>query len=243
MRNKKNTILVIDDDSLTYRILNIALDKNEFKVVECAKGKDAVALCVSLKPDILLLSMQIPDMSGKDIITSIKDWSQVPIIIVTEQDSNKEVIDGLNMGADDYVFKPFNTDVLRARINASLRKSAVLEAGEPELINGPLRIDLVRHKVFLDDQLISFTPKEYNLLRYFILHCGKILGHRDILRNVWGKAHSSDTQYLRVFIGQIREKIERDPTNPTIITTEMGIGYRMEFISVNSNVSESETKI
>ncbi len=122
---------------MTYRILDIALDKNEFKVVECTKGKDAVALCVSLKPDILLLSMQIPDMSGKDIITSIKDWSQVPIIIVTEQDSNKEVIDGLNMGADDYVFKPFNTDVLRARINVSLRKSAVLEAGEPEL-NLPL---------------------------------------------------------------------------------------------------------
>jgi two-component system KDP operon response regulator KdpE len=188
---------------------------------------------VSISPDIILIDFDMPDMKGKEVIRSIREWSQTPVIIVSSSKTNENIIEGLNYGADDYVTKPFNADVLRARINATLRKSIVKDVGEPELSNGPLRIDLVRHEVFLDEKLISFTPKEYSLLRYFIVHCGKMLGHRDILNEVWGAGHSDDTQYLRVFIGQIREKIEDDPTNPTIIKTELGIGYRMEFLPDN----------
>ncbi len=230
VHKKKNTILVVDHDPQTYKILDIVLDKNDFEVVECLSGAQAIRLCVSISPDIILLDFDMPDMKGKDIIKSIREWSQTPVIIVSSRKADDDVIHGLNYGADDYVIKPFNTDVLRARINASLRKSAVHEVGESVLSNGPLRIDLVRHEVFLDEKLISFTPKEYGLLRYFIINCGKMLGHRDILNEVWGAGHSDDTQYLRVFIGQIREKIEDDPANPVIIKTELGIGYRMEFL-------------
>ncbi|MDP2206799.1 MAG: response regulator transcription factor, partial [Alphaproteobacteria bacterium] len=133
-----------------------------------------------------------------------------------------------NLGADDYVTKPFNSSVLEARINACLRKGAIQETGEPSLVNGLLRMDLVRHQVYLDETLIALTPKEYNLLRYLMIHRGKMLTQKQILTEVWGPAHSDDSQYLRVFIGQIRAKIEKDPANPVVITTEPGVGYRME---------------
>ena len=231
MRKKKNTILVVDSEPLTYKILDIVLDREDFDVVECLSGRQAIQLCVSIKPDIVLLDLDMPDMSGQQIITAIREWSHMPFIIISARKTDDDVIRGLDLGADDYVIKPFNTDVLRARISASLRKTVIQENGEPELRNGNLRMDLVRHAVFLDDKPIPFTPKEYSLLRFFITNCGKMLGHREILNEVWGGAHSEDTQYLRVFIGQIREKIEKDPANPVIITTEPGIGYRMEFIN------------
>jgi two-component system KDP operon response regulator KdpE len=229
-QKNKNVILVVDHDPQTFKILDIVLDKYDFEVIECQSGAQAIRLCVSISPDIILLDFDMPDMKGKDIIAAIREWTQTPVIIVSSRKANEDIVQGLNYGADDYVIKPFNADVLRARINASLRKSVVHEAGEPVLSNGPLCIDLVRHEVFLDQKLIPFTPKEYGLLRYFMTHCGKMLGHRDILHEVWGAGHSNDTQYLRVFIGQIREKIEVDPANPVIIKTELGIGYRMEFL-------------
>jgi two-component system KDP operon response regulator KdpE len=236
----KNTILVVDSEPQTFKILNLVLDADEFRVEECPSGKHILRMCVTLQPDIILLDVNLPDIAGLEIIRSIREWSKVPIIILSTHMTNKDVIDGLNSGADDYVLKPFNADVLRARIYASLRKSATQEAGAPELVNGPLRVDLVRHQIYLDDELIAFTPKEYNLLRYFITHCGKMLSHRDILQEVWGKAHSADTQYLRVFIGQIRKKIEKNPSVSTIITTEPGIGYRMELLQAVTLVNMAE---
>lgn len=240
VRKKKNIVLVVDKDPLTYKILDIILDKSEFEVVECQSGKQAVQLCVSIKPDIMLLSLSLPDMKSEDIIKAVREWSQMPVIIVSSQAANGKVIKGLEMGADDYVIKPFNSDVLRARINASLRKSAVLETGEPELSNGPLRMDLVRHRVFLGDELIALTPKEYNLLRFFISNCGKMLSHREILHEVWGPAHSDNKQYLRVFVGQLRKKIEINPAMSAIITTELGIGYRMEFLQDSPRNEQGE---
>jgi len=230
MNTKKNTILVVDTDLQTQKMLSLILDTPSFKVVGCETGKQAIQFCVSSKPDLVLLALNLPDMEGKNVITDIRSWSQTPIIVLSENSANENVITALNMGADDYVVKPFNVDVLYARINASLRKSAIQETGEPELCNGPLRMDLVRHEVFLDDQLLAFTPKEYNLLRYFIVHSGKMLTHRQILTEVWGAAHSDDTQYLRVFISQLREKIEINPALPKLITTEAGIGYRMDIV-------------
>jgi two-component system, OmpR family, KDP operon response regulator KdpE len=228
MNIKKNTILVVDTDPQTQKMLSLILDTPIFKVVGCETGKQGVQFCVSSKPDLVLLALNLPDMEGKNVITDIREWSQIPIIVLSENAADENVIIALNMGADDYVVKPFNVDVLYARINASLRKSAIQETGEPELNNGPLRMDLVRHEVFLNDQLLAFTPKEYNLLRYFIINQGKMLTHKQILNEVWGPAHKDDTQYLRVFIGQLREKIEAIPSAPKLITTEAGIGYRME---------------
>ena len=215
-------------------MIKLVLDEADFKLVDCLTGKQAERLVASMKPDLVLLDLNLRDMEGSDIITAIRGWSEIPIIILSARAQDRDVVAALDIGADDYVIKPYSADILLARINASLRLSAVKETGEPELVNGPLRIDLVRHEVFLDNELIAFTPKEYNLLRYFIIHRGKMLSHRELLKSVWGDAHAEDTQYLRVFIGQIREKIEKDPSVPIRIITEAGIGYRMEIAEIVS---------
>jgi two-component system KDP operon response regulator KdpE len=211
-------------------MLGILLDVENFKIVESVTGKQAIRMCVSTKPDLILLDLGLPDMDGKEVITAIREWSQVPIIILTVRSADEEIAAALNLGANDYVTKPFNIDVLLARINASLRASAVRENGDPELQNGELRMDLVRHEVFMNDVMLPFTPKEYDLLRFFMTNRSKMLTHKEILRAVWGAAHSDDTTYLRVYIGQIREKIEANPAAPIYITTEQGIGYRMEIV-------------
>lgn len=228
MNTKKNTILVIDTDPKTQKILSLVLDTPDFKIMGCETGKQGVQFCISCKPDLVLLALNLPDMEGIDVITTIREWSQIPIIVLSENTADTNVVTALNMGADDYVAKPFNVDVLYARMTAALRKCAVHQAGEPELENGPLRMDLVRHEVFLHNELVSLTPKAYNLLRYLIIHRGKVLTHKQLLQEVWGPAHSEDTQYLRVFIGQLREKIEECPRTPKVITTEASVGYRME---------------
>ena len=213
-------------------MLGIVLDEVDFKLVSCLRGKQATRLAISTKPDLVLLDLNLPDMEGGDVITALREWSEVPIIILSARAQDDDVIKALNMGADDYVIKPFSANVLLARINASLRSSAIRETGDPELINGPLRIDLVRHEVFLDDKLVAFTPKEYNLLRYFIIHRGKMLSHREILKAVWGDAHTDDIQYLRVFVSQVRDKIDQKSPIPSLIVTEAGIGYRMEIAAI-----------
>lgn len=228
MHEKKNTILVVDDEPQIQKMLGILLDAGNFKIIESLTGKQAIRMAVSVKPDLVLLDLGLPDMDGKDVITTIREWSQVPIIVLSACSLDAEITNALNMGANDYVTKPFNVEVLLARINASLRSSAVRETGEAELCNGSLKMDLVRHEVFLNGQITPFTPKEYDLLRHFMVNRGKMLTHKEILKTVWGTAHSDDTTYLRVYIGQIREKIEADPAHPTFISTEPGVGYRME---------------
>lgn len=232
MNKKKNLLLIADRDKTSQKMLSILLDETEFKLVDCTTGKQAIQVCVSMRPDLILLDPDLPDMNGPELIEALREWSTIPIIILSLNTDNDAIISCLNAGANDYVFKPFNADVLRARINVALRSSAIQEAGEPELKNGPLRMDLVRHEVFLNEEPIALTPKEYNLLRYFIIHRGKMLPHREILKAVWGDAHTEDTQYLRVFVGQIREKIEKDPSIPIYIVTEAGIGYRMEIAEI-----------
>jgi len=230
MADKKNTILVVDDEPHIQKMLGILLDVEDFRIAESTSGKQAIRMCASVKPDLMLLDLGLPDMDGKEVISAVREWSQVPIIVLSVSSSDDEITMALNMGANDYVTKPFNIGVLMARINAALRSSAVQETGEPELCNGPLRMDLVRHEVFLHDKLQAFTPKEYDLLRHFMVNRGKMLTHKEILKKVWGAAHAEDTTYLRVYIGQIRGKIEENPAAPVLITTEPGIGYRMEVV-------------
>ena len=178
----------------------------------------------------MILDLELPDMSSKDIIKAIREWSTIPFIIVAASQESEDIVHSLDNGANDYVMKPFDSDVLRARINVCLRNHAIQETGDSEITNGPLRIDLVRHEVYMGEKMIAFTPKEYKLLRYLIVHRGKMLSHRQILKEVWGPAHSEDIQYLRVFIGQIRDKIEENSSISNLIKTELGIGYRMEYL-------------
>ncbi len=228
MHEKKNTILIVDDEEEIRKMLNIFLDTVDFKVVESDSGKQAIRMATSVKPDLILLDLGLPDMDGKEVVQHLREWSQVPIVVLTVRSDDAEVVSALNLGADDYITKPFSADVLLARIHANLRKATVREVGEPDIVNGPIRMDLVRHEVYIDGEKVSFTPKEYDLLRYFITNRGRMLTHKQVLKEVWGPAHIEDTQYLRVYIGQVREKLETVPGLGKLIVSEAGIGYRMD---------------
>ena len=229
MSEKKGTILVVDDEPQLRKLMTITLESEGFKVVDSDCGKQAVRLASSVKPELVVLDLGLPDIDGKEVITSLREWTQLPIIICSVRNEDDEVIQALNLGADDYITKPFNPEVLIARVNANLRKAITKEVGEPTLSNGKIKMDLVRHEVFLNDNKITFSPKEYDLLRYFMTNRGKMLTHKQILKEVWGPAHSDNTQYLRVYVGQIREKLnDNEIKDEEYITTEPGIGYRME---------------
>ncbi len=235
MTQKKNTILIVEDDPAIRKLFSISLEAaGGYKTVECDSGRESLRLAASTRPQLILLDLGLPDMDGKEVIHSVREWSQVPIIVCSVRSGDDEVVRALDLGADDYVTKPFNPEVLLARIQANLRKAATQEAGEPELDNGRIRMDLIRHEVFVDGEKTTFTPKEYDLLRYFLINRGKMLTHRQILKDVWGPAHADNMQYLRVYVRQLREKIEADPAAPLYITTEPGIGYRMETAALPS---------
>lgn len=239
MNQKRNTILIIEDELPLRKLLTITLESRDYKVVDADKGREGARLSASVKPELVLLDLGLPDIDGKEVISLIRGWSQVPIIVCSVRNDDREIIEALELGADDYVTKPFNPDLLLARIYANLRKSVTQEAGEPELTNGGIRMDLVRHEVFLDDVKTTFTPKEYALLRYFMMNCGKMLTHKQLLKDIWGPAHSEDMQYLRVYISQLREKIESKDTALSYITTEPGIGYRMEIIAPTAYIANA----
>ncbi|NBO17760.1 MAG: response regulator [Proteobacteria bacterium] len=228
MSDKKSTILVVEDEQAIRKLYNISLESVGYRIVECDNGREGSRLAASLKPELILLDLGLPDIDGKEVIKSVRQWSQMPIIVCSVRNDDREIVEALDPGADDYVIKPFNPDVLLARIHANLRKAATQQAGEPDLSNGRIRMDLVRHEVWIDEQKVTFTPKEYELLRYFMVNRGKMLTHRQVLAEVWGVAHTENMQYLRVYVGQLREKIEPTPSMPDYIITEPGIGYRME---------------
>ena len=229
MLNERIRILIVEDDEQIRKMVTVFLeDEPDFRVEESDGGKQALRMCASLKPDLVLLDLGLPDMDGKDVIAQLRTWSQTPIIVLSARDEDEEVVAALNLGADDYICKPFSAEVMVARVYAGLRKATIREAGEPTLRNGPLRMDLVRHEVFCNDEKIALTPKEYDLLRYLMVNRGKMLTHRQILGEVWGTAHRDDTQYLRVYIGQLREKLEEYAPLNDLIVTEPGVGYRME---------------
>jgi two-component system KDP operon response regulator KdpE len=242
MQDKRNTVLVVDSDPQFQKLTSAILDPAHFRIVECGTGREATRPSILNEIDLVLLDLTLADMEGKDVITAIRRYSQKPIIILSTRGGDEDIITALNAGADDYVVRPFNTDVLLARIYAALRKFAVKESGVPEIKNGPLRMDLVRHKVFLNDKQLGLTPKEYNLLRYFITHRGKMLTHRQILQEVWGIAHGEDMQYLRVYVGQVRAKIGKHPSMPVFIVNEPGVGYRMEVCEIAAPRQLSELR-
>lgn len=230
MLEKKNTILIVDDELQIRKMLNIFLEASDFNIEESNSGKQAVRMSTSVKPDLILLDLGLPDMDGKEVIAQIRQWSQIPIVVLSVRSEDNEIVSALDAGADDYIIKPFNADVLIARIKANLRKSIVKKGGEPQLVNGDVRMDLVRHEAFLNNERIALTPKEYELLRYFMINRGRMLTHKQILNEIWGPAHGEQTQYLRVYVGQVRGKLEQDSANPKLIVTEPGVGYRMEVV-------------
>ncbi len=231
MSETTHKILIVDDEDQIRSMLDILLTVEDFEVLQAANGKEALRSAISHKPDLVLLDLGLPDMDGKDIIAALRQWSNTPIIVLTARSEDDQAVQSLNLGADDYVTKPFRAEVLLARINANLREGTAAKVSEDLLANGPISIDLSRHEVRVNGKLTPFTPKEYDLLRLFIVNRGKILTHKQILKDVWGPSHVDDTQYLRVYIGQVRDKLEAAGGYGSSIVSEARIGYRMDVLT------------
>jgi two-component system KDP operon response regulator KdpE len=241
MKQKKSTILIAENEPQTRKLLRSALEEHGYKTITVESGKEAIRLTASVKPDLLLLDTELSDMDGNSVLRSIREWSQIPIIVCSVHDEDSRIIESFKLGADDYITKPFNPDILLVHINANMRKLASAEAGEPMLVNGDISMDLVRHEVFIKGEKCYMTPKEYELLRYFMVNKRKMLTHRQILKNVWGSTHVEDMQYLRVYISQLRSKIEQDPYKSNYIVTHHGIGYMMESHDPPESPGQGET--
>jgi two-component system KDP operon response regulator KdpE len=225
--NSNLKVLVIDDEPQIRRLIKVSLEGHGFRVIEAANGKDGIDQVLGSKPDIIILDLGLPDIDGKEVIRTVREWSTIPIIILSARDQEMEKIAALDMGANDYLTKPFGVGELMARIRVCLR-SMVSGSDESQLHCGDLVIDLAKHQVMLSGNEIKLTPTQYDLLKVLAQNAGKVLTHRQLLKKVWG-TESDDTQYIRVYIGQLRRKIEADPSRPKYLITESGIGYRLTY--------------
>lgn len=219
-------VLVVDDEMQIRRFLRISLEANGYHVHETATGEDAIVKMAQLRPDLVILDMGLPDMDGLDVLKRLREWTQTPVIILSVRDSDRDKVAALDAGADDYLTKPFSLEELMARIRVAQRH-AQPEQDEAIFKVGRLQVDLTRRLVTVNGEPVKLTPTEYALLRLLIQHAGKVLTHRQILREVWGPEYVTETHYLRVYFAQLRQKIEEDPALPRIILTEPGVGYRL----------------
>ena len=220
-------VLIVDDEPQIQRFLKVALVAAGYGVLTAERGSDALRLAANVNPDIILLDLGLPDMDGKDALRSIRQFSNAPVIVVSARDREAEKIEALDLGADDYVEKPFAIGELLARLRAAQRHAAKDARPVSRVEIDGLLIDAEKRLVSRDGAPIKLTPKEFDLLAHLAKFAGRVVTHKQILSAVWGPAHTDDTQYLRVFIGQLRAKIERDPSNPSLIKTEPGVGYRL----------------
>jgi two-component system KDP operon response regulator KdpE len=218
-------ILVIDDEIQIRKLLNITLQSNNYKVLEAENAKTGIAMAVNHNPDMILLDIGLPDENGHEVLKKLREWYNKPIIILSVQSSEDDIVTALDNGANDYLVKPFRTGELLARIRSALRSNTGEET-KPVIICNDLEIDLTAHTVRKNGNLIKLTLTEYNLLALFAVNEGKVLTHQYILRQIWGPGYISQSQYLRVYIAQLRKKIENDPNQPEVILTESGVGYR-----------------
>lgn len=220
-------ILIVDDEPQIRRFLRTSLAAHGYTILEAAGGQEALSSAASDRPDVAILDLGLPDMDGMEIIRRIREWSQLPIIVLSVRGREADKIAALDAGADDYITKPFSMGELMARIRAALRNRLADEVQEPVFRCGGLEIDLARRQVKVDDREIKLTPNEYELLRVLVTHAGKVVTHQHLLREVWGPADVDQTHYVRVYVGQLRQKIEADPSQPKFILTEPGVGYRL----------------
>jgi two-component system KDP operon response regulator KdpE len=222
-------ILVVDDEPQIGRLLKTSLGARGYQVAVASDGQAALDMAASWRPDLILLDLGLPLIDGLEVCRQVRAWSQAPIIVLTVRDAEQDKVAALDLGADDYLTKPFGTDELLARIRVALRHAARLSVTEEPVRHfGDLTIDLARRLVLVRGQEVHLTPKEYELLRVFALQAGKVLTHRTLLRAVWGGAYEQDVPTLRVFVTQLRRKIEADPAHPAYILTEPGVGYRFQ---------------
>jgi two-component system, OmpR family, KDP operon response regulator KdpE len=220
-------VLIVDDEPQIRRFLRASLGARQFVIIEAATGQEAILQATEQKPDILVLDLGLPDMDGLEVIRRVREWSQVPIIILSVRDREADKIAALDAGADDYVTKPFGMGELLARIRAALRHRLADQVAEPVFRSGGLIVDLAKRQVSVDGREVRLTPNEYDLLRVLVVNAGKVVTHQHLLREVWGPSETDQTHYVRVYVGQLRQKIEADSSRPQYILTEPGVGYRL----------------
>ena len=223
--NVSDTILIIDDEVQILRLLEITLSSNGFKVSEAVTGKDGLIAAATHHPSLIILDLGLPDIDGIEILKKIREWYQKPIIILSVKNSEDDIINALDNGANDFLTKPFRTGELLARIRVALKNSQGSEI-KPSLMFGTLSIDLANHIARKNDEILKLTSTEFSLLALLAKNSGRVLTHQSILKEIWGFGYIGQTQYLRVFVAQLRKKIEEDPSKPKLLITESGIGYR-----------------
>ena len=221
-------ILVVDDEVQTQRFLRAVLTTAGFKIAPAAGGADGIRQFEALRPSVVLLELELPDMDGKDVIRAIRSVSATPIVVLSARDADHEKVAALELGADDFVAKPFSTAELVARIRTAMRHTIAIRGGKPIFSHKGLMIDTLAHQVTLRGTVLKFTPREYQMLHLLARHAGQVLTHRHLLKAMWGEAHIERIEYLRVFVKRIRSKIEADPAKPDLLKTLPGVGYLLD---------------
>ncbi len=221
----KQNILVIDDEIQIRRLLRIALEANDYNIFEAKDAKTGIEQSASCRPDLIILDLGLPDIDGLVVLKQLREWTKTPVIILTVRNSEKDIISALDLGADDYLTKPFNTGELLARIRVALRHNQP-EQASPVFKNGSVEVDFASRVVKQNGEIVKLTATEFSLLSLFIRNAGKVLTYHYILKEVWGKTFSEDTQYVRIYIAQLRKKLEDDPNKPKYFITESRVGYR-----------------
>lgn len=219
-------ILIVDDEIQIRRFLRISLEANTFRVCEADCGQAALAQTAIQRPDVIILDMNLPDIEGVEVLRRLREWTSTPVVMLSVRAGDLDKVSALDSGADDYLTKPFSTIELLARLRVALRHTHPATP-EPVLTFGSVQIDLARRVVLRNREPVKLTPTEYALLRLLAQHAGKVLTHRQILKEVWGPQHVDETHYLRVYFAQLRQKLEDDPAVPKLILTEPGVGYRL----------------
>lgn len=221
----KAEILIIDDEPQIRKLLQINLESNNYKVIHASNGKEGLTFAASHSPDLIVLDIGLPDKSGHELLKELREWYNKPIIILSVQDNETDIISALDNGATDYLTKPFRIGELLARIRSAIRRDQNL-VNESVIKCGDIEIDLIASLGKCNNEILKLTSTEYNLLALFVKNEGRVLTHQYILKQIWGVGYQTETQYLRVFVGTLRKKIESDPNNPQHIITESGVGYR-----------------
>jgi two-component system KDP operon response regulator KdpE len=230
MSQNKGMILLIEDEPQMQRFLRIVLQGQGFRFIEAQTGQEGLAQAATRSPDIILLDLGLPDIDGLEVTRRLREWSDIPIIVLSAREQEQDKIKALDAGADDYLTKPFGAGELLARIRVAMRHRAMRQAGqqEPAFVLGNLRVDLTQRQVFLNEKEVHLTPIEYKLLTMLIKNAGRVITHSQLLKEVWGPPYLKETQYLRVYMTQLRHKLEADPARPRFLINEPGIGYRLK---------------
>jgi two-component system KDP operon response regulator KdpE len=227
MSDPRAQILVVDDEPQIRKFLRLGLEDSGFAVLEAANAEAALRVAVAAQPELVVLDLGLPDREGFEVLERLREWSRVPVIVLSVRSRESEKVRAFDLGADDYVVKPFGMPELLARVRAALRRRIESEAPEPVFRVGALEVDLVRRVVRVNGAQVRLSPKQYRLLQILVSNAGKVVTHGQLLNDIWGAAHRDDVQYLRVFVRKLRSRIEADPARPAYLLTELGVGYRL----------------